>query len=233
MIKLKSNQRICKYCKTEIPPNGKVTCPNCKKVNNQPFTKRPYFGIIIVILLILFVMLVFGKLGPTNHKTNDIENKIDLTQPNPEYTEREDAVIDSADSDSNENTVFIPDQESRTINKSSTSVNEVFATSVENIVKSSDIASNLELTKFKDNDTDTIIILFDVKNKNDDTTKIVNTILDATKDANITDKVLIGISSNDSITEQNIKGYIYVATIDKDHNLLQNYSDKSVNLFYA
>lgn len=42
----------CKSCGHEIFAKGKVTCPNCGKVNKPPIYKRPWFIIIIVLLVL-------------------------------------------------------------------------------------------------------------------------------------------------------------------------------------
>lgn len=55
----KDKMRTCKSCGHEISAKGKVTCPNCGRVNKKPIYKRFWF---IALALIVF-MGVIGSMG--------------------------------------------------------------------------------------------------------------------------------------------------------------------------
>jgi len=88
--------RKCKSCGNEIASKGKVICPNCGTVNKTPIYKRPWF-------VILLVLIVLGALGNSlsgddepavaENNTTTVNEQSDNTEsepveePKPEPTE--------------------------------------------------------------------------------------------------------------------------------------------------
>ena len=59
-----NNLRKCKFCGNDIASKGKVTCPNCGKVNKKPLYKRVWF---IVLIAIIFIGVI-GSIGDDEPK---------------------------------------------------------------------------------------------------------------------------------------------------------------------
>jgi hypothetical protein len=55
----KSKTRPCKACGHEISAKGKVKCPSCGAINKSPLYKRPWF--IVLVIIVLFIMIPSGS----------------------------------------------------------------------------------------------------------------------------------------------------------------------------
>lgn len=66
MKKEKSETKLCKYCKTEIPYDAKV-CPNCKK-------KQGGKGCLIAILAVIVIIIIIAVASSSGSKSTTSQN---------------------------------------------------------------------------------------------------------------------------------------------------------------
>ena len=97
MIMSKSKLIECKSCGREISSKGKVTCPNCGRVNKKPIYKRIWF----IALMVIILFSIISNFGSEDNTSTSFTGNVTTTSPsnptNPVKQPEKEAIIVTVD----------------------------------------------------------------------------------------------------------------------------------------